>query len=222
MPNKVAVVILAGGEGRRLGGVQKGLVQLAGRTLIDHVLARLRGQAEIIAVSANGLGGAFPVPVITDHHADRRGPLAGVLAGLDWCRVTHPEVSSVVTVAVDTPFLPLDLVRRLTAETADIVYATSGGREHPTAAGWNVSLAEALRATLAANGDLSVRRFCRGHTVAACDFPTGTIDPFFNINTPDDLARAEDAIAMGEDLEPILPRDADERHADGLGLPHRQ
>jgi molybdopterin-guanine dinucleotide biosynthesis protein A len=222
MRGKVAVVILAGGEGRRLGGVQKGLVQLAGRPLVDHVLARLRGQAEIIAVSANGLGDTLPVPIIGDHHADRRGPLAGVLAGLDWCRVTHPELRTVVTVSVDSPFLPRDLVERLTAETADIVYAVSGGRDHPTAAAWNVSLADALRTTVEVNGDLSVRRFWRGHTTAACDFPATPIDPFFNINTPEDLARAEDAIAMGEDLEPILPRDADERHADGLGLPHRQ
>jgi len=222
MPAKAAVVILAGGEGRRLGGVQKGLVHLAGRSLIDHVLARLSGQAEIIAVSANGLGEHLAVPVITDHHSDRRGPLAGVLAGLDWCRIAHPGIRTVVTIAVDCPFLPRDFVPRLTDRTAEIVYAVSNGRDHPTAAAWDVSLADALRATVEANEDLSVRRFWRGHAVAPCAFETGRIDPFFNINTPEDLARAENAIAMGEDLEPVIPRDADEGHADGLGLPHRQ
>jgi molybdenum cofactor guanylyltransferase len=211
MPARAAVVILAGGEGRRFGGVQKGLVQLTGRPVIGYVLDRLAGQAEIVAMSANGIGQDFGLPIIADHHADRRGPLAGVLAGLDWCRATHPEIGIVITVPVDCPFLPRDLVSRLlaAAEGADIAYAVSDGRDHPTAAAWKVTLAPALRVTVEANQDLSVRRFWQGHAVAPVEFPTGRMSPFFNINTPEDLARAEDAIAMGEDLEPVIPRDAD-------------
>jgi molybdopterin-guanine dinucleotide biosynthesis protein A len=220
-----AAVILAGGRGRRMGGQPKALLPLAGRSLLDHVLQRLDGQVWPIAVSANDPAVTAPLPLLADAHDDRRGPLAGLLAGMDWAR-TREGIRRIVSLPVDCPFLPGDLVAGLCATAAEtgaqVVVAASGGIEHPTVALWDLALADALRAVVEAGADLSVRRFYQAYAVAFRGFDSGRIDPFFNINTPADLARAEDAIRMGEDLEPVIARDADEGHADGLGLPHRE
>ncbi len=224
-----AAIILAGGHGRRMGGAVKALLPLGGRPLLAHVLERLAGQVGPIAISANDAGvaaAAGALPVLADAHDDRRGPLAGLLAGMEWAAARHPEVRRVVSLPVDCPFLPRDLVARLLARAAEtgaeVTVAASGGQDHPTVALWDVALAAALRAAVEAGTDLSVRRFYQTRRVATCAFDSPGLDPFFNINTPADLDRAEDALGMGEDLETVVAGDADQRHADGLGLPQRE
>jgi molybdenum cofactor guanylyltransferase len=206
-----------------MGGVAKARLMLGGRPLLDHVLQRLAGQVPQIAVSANDPAIVADLPLLPDAHDDRRGPLAGVLAGMVWAR-GRAGLRRIVSLPVDCPFLPRDLVGRLrkTAEEtgAAIVVAASGGAEHPTVALWDLALAETLRGVVAAGTELSVRRFYRAFPYAICDFDPRGLDPFFNVNTPEDLARAEDALRMGEDLETVLPGHADDGHADRFGLPH--
>jgi len=220
-----AAVILAGGRGRRMGGVAKARLTLGRRSLLDHVLQRLDGQVSPIAISANDPAIVAALPLLPDVHDDRRGPLAGLLAGMIWAR-GWAGVRRIVSLPVDCPFLPRDLVGRLCQRADDtgaaVVVAASGGAEHPTVALWDLALAEPLRGVVDAGTDLSVRRFYRAYAFTICDFGGPGLDPFFNVNTPEDLARAEDALRMGENFEPVVPGHADEGHADRLGLSHRE
>ncbi len=204
-----------------MGGVVKALLPLAGLSLLDHALERLGGQVSLIGISANDPGIVSARPILTDAHDDRRGPLAGLLAGMVWA-TAQGGINRIVSVPVDCPFLPRDLVAALshtaTAMGAQVVVAASGSVEHPTVALWDLTLIDALCAVVEAGTDLSVRRFYQRHAVAICAFGGQGIDPFFNINTPGDLARAEDACRMAKDLEAVVARDADEGHADRLGL----
>jgi molybdopterin-guanine dinucleotide biosynthesis protein A len=224
-PSDTAAVILAGGRGRRMGDAAKALLPLGGRSLLDHVLQRLAGQVSAIAISANDPAITAAWPVLADAHDDRRGPLSGLLAGMVWAR-DHGGITRIVSLPVDCPFVPHDLVASLRVRAdetaAAVVVAASGGVEHPTVALWDIALAEALRDVVEAGTDLSVRRFYRAYPVATCPFHAQGLDPFFNINTPEDLARAEDAWRVAEHLEAVIPGDADEGHADRLGLPHRE
>jgi molybdopterin-guanine dinucleotide biosynthesis protein A len=208
-----------------MGGRPKALLPLGGRPLLDHVLQRLEPQLARIAISANDPAITAAHPLLADAHEDRRGPLAGLLAGMVWARA-QGGIRRIVSLPVDCPFLPHDLVGALcaTAEAtgAAVTVAASAGIDHPTVALWDLGLAGALSAVVEAGRDLSVRRFYQGHRVAICPFPSAGIDPFFNINTPADLARAEDAWRVAEDLETVIPGDADEGHADRLGLAHRE
>lgn len=227
MPDRsdTAAVILAGGRGQRMGGALKALIPLGGRPLLAHVLGRLGPQVDVIAVSANDPAVAVAgsgLPLLADSHDDRRGPLAGILAGLDWAAGEGRGLRWLVSLPVDCPFPPTDLVAGLReqADTAHarVIVARSGGHAHPTAALWDLSLRHDLARVVAAGADLSVRRFYEAYPHRFCDFPARRPDPFFNINMPADLALAENAIAAGEDLEPVVTRDADQRHPDGLGL----
>lgn len=221
----VAAVILAGGEGRRMGGQSKALLALGGFPLIHHVLARIADQVSAIAISTRdpAVGAAVPgPPLVPDQHTDRRGPLAGILAGMVWCRAAHPACRWLLSLPVDSPFLPDDLVPRLLARAAAgdarVIVAASAGVEHRAVALWDVTLVEALAPVVEAAADLSIRRFYRRFPHAICDFQGGAIDPFFNINTPEALARAEDACGMGKNLEPVRACDADQRDTGRLGL----
>lgn len=224
----IAAVILAGGAGRRMGGRSKARLMLGGRPLLHHVLARIGGQVSAIALStgAEELAEIAPgLPRLADRHADRRGPLAGILAGMAWCRAAQPSLPWLLSLPVDCPFLPRDLVARLAARAARgdarVVIAASGGAEHPAIALWDVTLADDLGAVVAAAEDLSIRRFYRRFSYAVVEFPMAAgRDPFLNLNTPEALARAEETLAMGEDLEPVVARDADQGDAGSLGLPH--
>ncbi len=200
-------VILAGGLATRMGGGDKGLLCLGGRPLLAHVIDRLAPQVAALALNANGDPGRFAefgLPVIADSIAGHPGPLAGVLAGLDWAAGQGAEV--IVTAAADTPFFPTDLVERLMAaaegmEHPLVLAATPdparGRARHPTFGLWPVALREDLRRALA-GGVRKVVRWTDAHGGREALFPCAAVDPFFNVNTPGDLARAE---ALLEELQ---------------------
>jgi molybdenum cofactor guanylyltransferase len=178
-------VILAGGQGRRMGGADKALLPLAGRPLVAHVIDRFAPQVERLAISANGDAGRFAgfgLPVLPDDAS--LGPLSGVLAGLSWAE----GADAVVTVPVDCPFLPGDLAPRLLLAGPPAM-AVSGGRDHPVCAIWPVSLRLPLAAFLASGAKARVTDFLEGHGVARADFADD--GAFRNINTASDLAAAE-------------------------------
>ncbi len=201
-------VILAGGLATRMGGGDKGLLEIGGQSLLSHVIERLSPQVDHLALNANGDPKRFAdlnLPVLPDTIEGFAGPLAGVLAGLDWA--AEQGADSIVTAAADTPFFPRDLVDRLTAtaqgQTHPLVLATtprtgeealkSGGgkrvNRHPTFGLWPVALRDDLRAALN-DGLRKVVLWTDQHNGREALFPVDPFDPFFNVNTPDDLALA--------------------------------
>jgi molybdopterin-guanine dinucleotide biosynthesis protein A len=197
----IAGVILAGGRSSRMDGRDKAFAALAGTPLIGHVTARLRPQVAELAISAGADRSRFAAlgpAVLTDPVAGLPGPLAGLLAGLRWARDRGRGITHVATAAVDTPFFPLDLVARLAggARPDGMAVARSAGRIHPVFAlvpvALPVALADDLGEFLAGGGSLRVRDWMARHDPAVVDFAfVEGIDPFFNINTPEDLALAE-------------------------------
>lgn len=196
-------VILAGGRAARMGGGDKGLLPLGGSTLLDHVIGRFAPQCCELALSANGDPARFArfgLQVLADTLPDHPGPLAGVLAGLDWAAEKGAE--AIVTVAADTPFLPLDLVAGLAqaageegVSIAASVDAVGSPRRHPTFGLWPVALRDDLRAALA-SGQRKVTEWADRHGAATAVFAaTDGFDPFFNINTPQDLELAREHLA---------------------------
>jgi molybdopterin-guanine dinucleotide biosynthesis protein A len=199
-----AGIILAGGLARRMGGGDKPMRLLAGRPILDHVIAGLRPQVLALALSANGdpaRFGAWGLPVVGDSVPGNAGPLAGILAGMDWAAHGCPVAPDILTVSGDTPFLPSDLADRLRLvrrqQAAEIAVAASGGRLHPVIGLWPVRLASSLRNALSVDGPRKVELFLTRFRVAVAAWPADTIDPFFNINTEADLVRAE-AVASSE------------------------
>jgi molybdopterin-guanine dinucleotide biosynthesis protein A len=190
-------VILAGGRATRMGGgdanpLDKGRLRLRGKPLIAHVLDRIGPQVDRVALNANGDPARWAdlgLPVLPDGIPDRPGPLAGVLAGLDWAAAAG--CPHIVTAAADTPFLPPDLVPRLLAAAGPtgLALAASGedGRAQPTIGLWPVSLREDLREALL-SGTRKILQWTDRHAPGIATFPAAH---FFNVNTPDDLARAE-------------------------------
>jgi molybdopterin-guanine dinucleotide biosynthesis protein A len=193
-------VILAGGQSRRMGGGDKGFLRLGGETLLARVIDRLRPQVGAVAINANGDPARFAeydLPVIPDSVADYPGPLAGVLAGLDWA--AEQGASHIVTAAADTPFFPANLTARLiaAAEAEGVALASAkspsphrGMSRHPTFGLWPVALSEDLRAALAADMRKIIVWTDR-HGCALAEFAADPFDPFFNVNTPEDMAKAE-------------------------------
>lgn len=200
----IAGIILAGGNAARMGGGDKPLLDLSGRPLLAHVVARLEPQCARLAINANGDAArfsSFGLPVVADTLDGRPGPLAGVLAGLEWAR--RRSLSHVVTAAGDTPFLPANLVAGLAAMVTvtgrRIVIARSDGRDHPVFALWPVDLADDLASFIETGTSRSVRAFAVDrHDAAYAEFPIDNgLDPFFNVNTPDDLAAARQLSEKG-------------------------
>ncbi|QKV17647.1 molybdenum cofactor guanylyltransferase MobA [Oricola thermophila] len=198
VPNSIAGVILAGGLSRRMGGSDKAFLPLGGRPLIAQVLERLASQVETIAISANGdlsRFAPFNVPVFSDAIDGYLGPLAGIYSAMRWAEGRQAGYTHVVTAAADTPFFPEDLAARLVANAATprtIVMACSAGHRQPVFALWPLSLAGDLSEWLKRGETLKVGAWASRHELAEAPFPMledGT-DPFFNINTPDDLAAA--------------------------------
>lgn len=191
--SRFPAMILAGGLSRRMGGGDKCLLPLAGRAVLEHVIDRLRPQVAALALNANGDAGRFArfeLPVVADDAADFAGPLAGILAALDWAQRTCASARAVLTVPADTPFLPPDLAAQLTAAGAPAV-ARSAGRIHPVVGLWPLDLEPGLRKALREEGLRKVEDWTARLGPAVVDFAAAPIDPFFNINTSDDLRRAE-------------------------------
>ena len=197
-------LLLAGGRATRMGGGDKGLRLLAGRPILDHVIERLRPQLSRLLLNANGdpaRFAAYGLPVVGDSPPDFAGPLAGVLAGLEWAAREAPDCPLLLSAPTDAPFLPRDLVRRLWAgresEGADIAMAASGGRTHPVVGLWPVALAPGASPRLVDEGLRKVDIWTARYRVAVVDFPIEAVDPFFNANRPEDLAEAERLVALG-------------------------
>lgn len=200
----VVGVILAGGQSRRMGGGDKCLLPLGGRALLEHVTARAAGQVRRLVLNANGDASRFArfrLPVIADGVPDHPGPLAGVLAGMEWAHRHAPDYPWIATFPGDAPFLPRDLVGRLLAHArerdADVSVAEGGGRRQHLAAVWSVALAGELRRAICDDGIRRVEAFqarCRTQQV-----PFGNDEvPFLNVNAPADLRRAEHFLETGE------------------------
>ncbi len=186
-------VILAGGQATRMGGGDKGLLPLGGSTILSRVIDRLEPQVAGLALNANGDPARFAdldMPMVADSIGGFAGPLSGVLAGMDWA--AGQGASHIVTAAADTPFFPCDLVPQLmlAAERAgaDMALAATPGGRHPTFGLWPVALRDDLRRALE-DGLRKVVLWTDKHGCGMAEFPND--DAFFNVNTPDDLARAE-------------------------------
>ena len=196
-------VLLAGGLARRMGGGDKPMRTIAGRTILDRVIARLNPQCNGLVLNANGdpaRFAAFGLPVIADGVADFPGPLAGILAALDWAAANRPDVKLVLSAAGDCPFLPRDLVSRLhgalEAEKAELAVAASDGQSHPVIGLWSVALREQLRHALVVEDIRKIDRWTARYKLATVTWPTSPLDPFFNANTMDDIAEAERLAAL--------------------------
>ena len=199
-------LLLAGGLARRMGGGDKPMRQIAGRTILERVIARLQPQCAGLVLNANGDPARFApfgLPVIPDTVADFPGPLAGILAGLDWAAANRPEIGWILSAAADCPFLPHDLVARLRSalskERAQLAVAASGGQSHPVIGLWSVALRDELRHALVVEDVRKIDRWTARYKVATVTWPAEPIDPFFNANTADDLAEAERFAALDAD-----------------------
>jgi molybdopterin-guanine dinucleotide biosynthesis protein A len=199
---KVVGLLLAGGQSRRMGGGDKALRMLGGTTLLERVIERLRPQVDALLLNANGdpsRFARFALPVVPDSIPGFAGPLAGVLAGLDWAAAQGPDYPYVVSVATDAPFLPDDLVMRLTNSLmeagADLACAASGGRVHPVFGLWPVRLREDLRLAMVEEEIHKVDLWTGRHRLMTVPFADTPVDPFFNANRPEDL---DDAAALLE------------------------
>lgn len=198
MNGEVVAVLLAGGLSRRMGGQDKMLRDLGGKSILARVVARIKPQADRLLLNANGDAARFAdfsLPVAADVIEGHPGPLAGVLTGMEWARANAPDCPWVVTAPTDAPFLPRDLVRRLMAaveaEGADMACASSGGRHHPVCGLWPVRLAGELRRAMLEEDIRKVDIWTARYRLAVADWPTDPVDPFFNANRPEDLAEAE-------------------------------
>ena len=208
----VAGVLLAGGLSRRMGGGDKALLPLAGQTLIAHVAKRLAPEVSSLVINANGDPSRFnelALPVVPDDVPDYPGPLAGILAALRWHARETPTARAVVSVSADAPFVPLDLVARLAialpTTPTPVAVAQSRERRHHVIALWSLECAGAIEAALA-RGDRKVEAIVDRLGAVAVPFPDfdaagRKIDPFFNINTPDDLVFAETIMTASAEQE---------------------
>ncbi|TPN57007.1 molybdenum cofactor guanylyltransferase MobA [Mesorhizobium sp. B1-1-4] len=196
-------VVLAGGLGRRMGGGDKPTRVIGGRTMLEHVIERLGPQCDGLVLNANGdpvRFARFGLPVVADTIEGYPGPLAGMLAALDWTADNRPDVEWVVSAAGDCPFLPRDLVARLQrarmTEGADLAVAASGGQAHPVIGLWKVALRGELRHALTNEGLRKIDRWTSRYGLATVSWPAEPVDPFFNANTVEDLAEAERLAAL--------------------------
>jgi len=187
----IAGCILAGGQSRRMGE-DKAVLELGGKPLIAHSIERLKAQVASLIISAHESSAdldAYGLPVVTDSAGDHQGPLAGILVALRWAR--ENEIAWIVTVAVDTPFFPRDLVSRLAeaAQDKELACASSAGRLHPVFGLWKTALAQELEQQIE-NGLRSARQWVALHDAGIAQWPSEPYDPFFNINNPADREAA--------------------------------
>ena len=190
--------ILAGGLASRMAGANKAMLDIGGSTVLTRLIARLSPGVDRMVLNTNGDPGLFAgsgLTVIADSLPDHPGPLAGILAALEWAVAEGSGTEWVVTVPCDTPFLPADLAERLHAarsrDNAVLACAASAGRTHPVAALWPVTLAPALRQAISEQRVRKVSRFTDRYSRAVAEWGTDPVDPFFNVNTAADLAEAQ-------------------------------
>lgn len=192
MADQTVFVILAGGRGSRLGGRDKALTPFCGAPLLHRVIARLGIGERLLAINANGDAARFTglgVPILQDRMPDRPGPLAGLDAAMAWA--CHQRAGRVVIVSTDLPFLPRDLAPRFLASPIDrVVLAASDARMHPTIGAYPVALADDLSRAFA-SGERRIGIFAARHAPLIEAWPSTPIDPFTNLNTPEDWAEAE-------------------------------
>jgi molybdopterin-guanine dinucleotide biosynthesis protein A len=191
-------LVLAGGLARRMGGGDKALIAIGGTAILDRVIARLRPHTTAIILNANGDPARFArfrLPVVADSVPDFAGPLAGILAGLDWAAAYAPELQWIASAPGDCPFLPHDLVPRLhqvrEAAGTPLACARSGDWRHPVVGLWPVLLRADLRRALVEEGLHKIEVWTARHGIAIAEWPAAPLDPFFNVNTPEDAAAAE-------------------------------
>jgi molybdopterin-guanine dinucleotide biosynthesis protein A len=191
-------LVLAGGLARRMGGGDKLRTKIGGVTILERVLERMRPQCTRLVLNANGDPARFGdtgLPVVADDVPDFAGPLAGILAGLDWAATHAPDTGFIASVPGDCPFLPRDLVTRLhvarAAAGVPLACARSGEWRHPVVGLWPVALRADLRQALTKDGLRKIELWTARHGVALADWPAEPVDPFFNVNTPEDVAAAE-------------------------------
>jgi molybdopterin-guanine dinucleotide biosynthesis protein A len=199
-------LVLAGGLARRMGGGDKARIKIGGATILRRVLACIAPQCSRVIINANGDPARFAdagLPVVADSVPDFAGPLAGILAGLDWAAANAPDCAWLASVPGDCPFLPRNLVARLhearIKAAVPLACARSGEWRHPVVAIWPVALREDLRRALVDNGLRKIEIWTAQHGIAIADWPTTPVDPFFNVNTPEDAARAETLAAQYPD-----------------------
>lgn len=191
-------VVLAGGQARRMGGGDKTRIRVGGMTILERVLARIAPQCARLVLNAAGDAARFAdsgLAVIADSVPDHAGPLAGVLAGLDWAASEAPDIAWLVSVPGDCPFLPRDLVARLhqarVAAGGQIACAASGERRHPVVALWPVALRADLRRAVTEESLRKVDQWNARYRRGVAEWPVTPVDPFFNINTPEEAAEAD-------------------------------
>lgn len=195
---KAIGLVLAGGLARRMGGGDKARIRIGAATIIERVLGRLTPQCSRIVINANGDPARFAdagLPVVADSVPGFAGPLAGILAGLDWTATNAPGTQWLVSIPGDCPFLPKDLVSRLhiarAASGAALACARSGEQAHPVVGLWAVALREDLRRALIDEGMRKIDLWTARHGIATAEWPASPVDPFFNVNTPEDALRAQ-------------------------------
>ncbi|QDF36155.2 molybdenum cofactor guanylyltransferase MobA [Bradyrhizobium symbiodeficiens] len=198
-------VLLAGGLARRMGGGDKPMRTIGGRTILERVIARLKPQCSGLILNANGdpaRFASFGLQVVADDVPGFPGPLAGILAALDWTAANRPGVEWVLSAAGDCPFLPRDLVARLhdarERENARLAVAASGGQSHPVIGLWHVALREELRHALVVEDLRKIDRWTARYPLATVNWPVEPLDPFFNANTVEDVAEAERLAALDD------------------------
>ena len=202
---KAVGILLAGGLARRMGGGDKCLRQLGGKPLLDWLIETARPQVDTLILNANGdpdRFAGFGLPVVADVIDGYAGPLAGVLTGMTWAADNAPEAEWLVSFATDAPFLPADMVTRMldavAREDAEMACAASGGRTHPVFGLWPVRLRDELRAAMVDEDMRKIDRWTARYKLAEVTFDaTDGRDPFFNVNRPENLAEAEEALARG-------------------------
>jgi molybdopterin-guanine dinucleotide biosynthesis protein A len=195
-------VLLAGGLGRRMGGGDKPLREIGGRTLLARAIERLAPQCEALIVNANGDPTRFSslgLPVVADSIEGYAGPLAGILTALEWIQQHSPGNEWIISIPTDSPFLPRDLVAGLHCARLQagqlLASARSSEQVHPVVGLWPVALAEDLRRALVVEDMRKIDRWTARHGCAEAIWPTEPYDPFFNANRPEDLAQAEAILA---------------------------
>lgn len=199
----VVGIILAGGLARRMGGGDKCLLPLAGKTLLQRTIDRAQPQVEQLLLNANGNSLRFArtrLPVVPDVYPNNLGPLAGIHAGFSWLQANAPQAEWLVSFASDTPFFPANLVENLLAaaqtSSSKLAVAISKSRVHPVFSLWHISLKEQIEAQLDSGVAPRLQEWMTIQKPVHVEFNADAYDPFFNINTPQDLYAAEPMSAL--------------------------